>query len=102
MTIKTPLLQHVGEALYGPRWQTDLANCLGVSDRTMRRWVAEPDLIPSTIWTELLRVLIDHSRAVEDVKARVMGAIAMQQPSPLRGGVQVQVPSQPRRSPRRD
>jgi len=33
-------LRTAGEALYGPRWQSALARDLGVSDRTMRRWVA--------------------------------------------------------------
>ena len=32
-------LRQLGEALYGPRWQSDLARDLGVSDRTVRRWV---------------------------------------------------------------
>lgn len=33
-------LARIGEALYGPRWQSELARALGVSDRTMRRWAA--------------------------------------------------------------
>jgi hypothetical protein len=36
----TKLLSDVGEALYGPRWHTDLSRDLGVADRTMRRWMA--------------------------------------------------------------
>jgi transposase-like protein len=35
------LLKRAGEALYGPRWQSALARDLGVSDRTIRRWVAD-------------------------------------------------------------
>lgn len=30
----------IGEYAFGPRWQTSLARALGVSDRTVRRWVA--------------------------------------------------------------
>ncbi len=30
----------VGERLYGARWQSALARALGVSDRTVRRWLA--------------------------------------------------------------
>ncbi len=37
-------LRMVGEALYGSRWQSDLAADLNVSDRTMRRWVAGSEL----------------------------------------------------------
>ena len=34
------LLRRIGEALFGPRWQSELTRELGVADRTMRRWVA--------------------------------------------------------------
>lgn len=34
------LLAEVGEALYGPRWQSALARELGVTDRTVRRWAS--------------------------------------------------------------
>ncbi len=51
------LLRRVGEALYGPRWQSALAIDLDVSDRTMRRWVAG-DQIPHGVWGEL-RDLVD-------------------------------------------
>ena len=33
------LLSRIGEALYGDRWQTQLARALGISSRTVRRWV---------------------------------------------------------------
>lgn len=33
-------LERIGEALYGPRWQSELARELGVADRTVRRWVS--------------------------------------------------------------
>jgi DNA-binding transcriptional regulator LsrR (DeoR family) len=32
------LLERIGKALYGDRWQTQLAKALGMSDRTVRRW----------------------------------------------------------------
>ena len=30
----------LGEALYGPRWQSSLAHELQLADRTVRRWAA--------------------------------------------------------------
>ena len=36
-------LTAIGVALYGPRWQTQLATDVGVSDRTVRRWVSGED-----------------------------------------------------------
>lgn len=41
--MSSKLLRDAGEALYGPRWQSDLARDLHVADRTMRRWLAGAD-----------------------------------------------------------
>lgn len=46
-------LETIGEALFRSRWQTDLASEIGVSDRTMRRWVASPDSIPEGVWADI-------------------------------------------------
>jgi hypothetical protein len=35
----TQLLSEVGQALYGPQWQSVLCNEISVSDPSMRRWV---------------------------------------------------------------
>ena len=40
------LLKRVGEFIYGEQWQAPLARDLGVSERSMRRWVAGTDEIP--------------------------------------------------------
>jgi hypothetical protein len=47
------LLRRCGKALYGPRWQSDLARDLKVSDRTVRRWVAGTDDVPEPVYREL-------------------------------------------------
>lgn len=52
-----PLLIRVGEALYGSRWQTDLAEGLGVSSRTVRRWIAEPKTMPDGALADLRRLV---------------------------------------------
>ena len=51
------LLQEAGNALYGARWQSDLARDLGVSDRTVRRWSAGDFRIPAPVWVELREML---------------------------------------------
>lgn len=52
MNRESERLNSVGEALFGPRWQTPLALALKVSDRTVRYWLAgEP--IPPGVWGEL-------------------------------------------------
>lgn len=56
-------LEQAGVALYGPRWQTDLARALGVADRTMRRWANGVNPIPAGIAEELLHLV--RARQVE-------------------------------------
>lgn len=52
----TRLLSRAGEALYGPRWQSELAGELDISDRTMRRWVAGDSPVPPGVYLDLLRM----------------------------------------------
>jgi len=47
----------VGEALYGPRFQRELARDLGVNERTMRRWVAGDTAPPDRIGQELAALI---------------------------------------------
>lgn len=44
-------MREVGALLYGRHWQTDLAEALGVSVRTVRRWARgdAPRLRPATL-----------------------------------------------------
>ena len=60
------LLQRCGEALYGPRWQSDLARDLGVSDRTVRRWAAGMP-IPDGVIAELITLCRNRTAAIHDI-----------------------------------
>jgi predicted transcriptional regulator len=62
------LLVESGEALYGPRWQTEVARDLGVADRTVRRWAAGTTEMPRGAYVDLLR-LVTERRAVLDALA---------------------------------
>jgi DNA-binding transcriptional regulator YiaG len=53
----------VGESLYGQLWQSELARGLGVSDRSVRRWVAG-DADPPEDIVPRLRTLIDKRMAM--------------------------------------
>jgi hypothetical protein len=53
----TQLLSEVGQALYGPQWQSVLCNEISVSDRSMRRWVNGSDAIPWGVWFDIYRHL---------------------------------------------
>jgi len=56
------LLARVGQALYGDRWQSDLARALSVGDRRVREWAACDRSIPEGIWDDLARLLRDRSK----------------------------------------
>lgn len=65
------LLVECGEALYGPRWQSELARELQVSDRTVRRWVAGTSEVPAGLYVDLLR-LTQKRAAVLDALAPLL------------------------------
>lgn len=83
MSDETTLLADVGEALYGSRWQTDLAGELGVSDRTVRRWLAEPNAVPAGAWTDILQLMDRRTRLLASLKHKIVGAQVLA-PGPLR------------------
>ena len=68
--MKKQQLIAAGFAAFGDRWQTDIANALGVSDRTIRNWVSGKYQIPSTVSADI--VIILNRR-----KAEIIEAIAM-------------------------
>jgi hypothetical protein len=53
-------LKDKGRALYGERWQSALARDLGVTDRTMRRWLAGDCAIPARAESEMRAVIADR------------------------------------------
>lgn len=64
------LLRDVGEALYGSRWQSELARDLDVSDRTMRRWAAGTD-IPPGVGMDLRRLCEERAKKIEGILNRL-------------------------------
>ncbi len=65
------LLRQCGEALYGSRWQTDLAAALGVSDRTIRRWATDQTSVPRGVYTDLLRMTMERTIVLDDLAERL-------------------------------
>lgn len=68
------LLREAGEALYGPRWQSELARALGVSDRTVRRWAAGSFAVPAGVWTTIGDMLRERGVALASVRRRLKRA----------------------------
>lgn len=60
-------LEEIGTALYGERWQSDIARALGIKDsRRIRAFMAGERSIPSGIWPELAELLkVRGSKAIE-------------------------------------
>jgi Protein of unknown function (DUF1488) len=53
LNLDAVLLRQIGEALYGAEWQTPLSQAVGVSDRSVRRWAAGTDEVPSGVWRDI-------------------------------------------------
>ena len=68
------LLVEAGEALYGPRWQTELARDLSVADRTIRRWVAGTSEVPTGLYLDLLRLTQERAAALDALAPRLRKA----------------------------
>lgn len=68
------LLVEAGEALYGPRWQSDLARDLAVSDRTVRRWAAGTTDLPAGVYMDLLRLTQERAAMLDALAQRLREA----------------------------
>ena len=68
------LLVECGEALYGQQWQSALARDLGVSDRTVRRWVAGTFEVPVGLYVDLLRLTQERAALLDSLGPRLRKA----------------------------
>lgn len=68
------LLVEAGEALYGPRWQSDLARDLGVADRTVRRWATGVTNPPPGVYADLMQLAIKRAKRLDDLADRLRAA----------------------------
>ena len=62
------MLTTIGEALYGLRWQTQLAIDVGVSDRTVRRWVSGEDVPRLGILLDLRDIMMRKRQRLEELE----------------------------------
>lgn len=68
MTIsKIEIVIEVGIALYGERWQTELARDLGFSDaRRIRQWLTGDRSVPDSIPSKLKDLLVRRKNTIEN------------------------------------
>jgi len=69
------LLLATGQALYGQLWQSALARNLGVSDRTMRRWIAGAQPVPAGIAADLLRLCVERAEVLAELAEQLRAAV---------------------------
>lgn len=62
--MKAAVLIAVGEALYGPRWRSQIASDLGVTYRTVRRWL-DAGVCPGPVFLKLRVVIRSRIAAAE-------------------------------------
>lgn len=70
------LLAACGEALFGPRWQSDLARLLSVNDRTVRYWVAGTNPVPPGVWGEIGAALAEREKIVSRLRLETENCVA--------------------------
>ena len=61
-------LAAAGQALYGDRWQTELARALGLADaRRIRQWMAGERKIPVGVWADVCSLLRQRQMSIASV-----------------------------------
>ena len=77
MTLDHNHLAAVGTALFGNHWVNELAFCLDVSERSMRRWAAGTYEIPEGIRGELIVLCRSRGANLEGIAK----ALELEQPN---------------------
>lgn len=70
-SVTVTLLREAGEALYGARWQSDMAAALDVNRRTIRRWATGDHPIPAGAWAAIDALVRDRRRALTSIALRI-------------------------------
>jgi hypothetical protein len=65
------LLHEAGALLYGPRWQSSFGRALKVSDRSVRRWLAEEHGLPEDLGPKLRRLIDTRISELKQMRRRL-------------------------------
>lgn len=63
-------LREAGEALYGPRFTTDLARNLNVAVRTVQRWLSGDRAIPARRSQEIVALVAERHKTLNELIVR--------------------------------
>ncbi len=69
-------INSIGAALFGPRWKTELANHLRMSDRHMRRIASGTAYLTPSMAEELIEICSQKKAEIEQVDALLSAYIA--------------------------
>jgi predicted transcriptional regulator len=64
-------LRKAGFALYGEQWRSELARALGVTDRTVRRWVQDEYSIPDDARERIIELCRERAEMLAGVMRRL-------------------------------
>lgn len=78
MNNTSSFLAECGESLFGQKWRVDLAQALGVSERTVRRWAAGSSPVPGDVWLEINSLLSSRAKRLREMAALLL----KQRPTP--------------------
>jgi hypothetical protein len=66
------LFEKIGQALFGPFWQCEMARALGVNERTVRRWiVAKRGTIGENYSASILRLCLNRVGALQKLIEKI-------------------------------
>lgn len=66
------LIAQAGEAIYGPRWQSELARELRCNIRTIQRYAAGTHEPPPSIWQEIAEIAAQRRDALDALIPRLL------------------------------
>lgn len=68
MILEAKEFRKSGEALFGKRWQTDMARALGLKDgRRVRQWISGDRRLPPNIDLSIIKLLEERKLKIEKV-----------------------------------
>lgn len=69
--MKKETFKKVGAALFGPHWQTEIAEALKVNSRTVRRWISGEHPVPEDVTHDVLKLMYRKMRCIYDLMNKI-------------------------------
>ena len=66
------LLTRCGRALWGQRWQGEMAKALGIAERAVRHWLAGERDVPAGVWHDLAEMATDKAHELVNISDQIL------------------------------